>query len=108
LDDELVEVMAGLNRLETLELGHLGVTAESLRTLSRLESLAKLGLARCRLIDDDAIAVLSGWRSLQRLDLQDTAVTAAGIARLREARPDLRVLANPGAAVPEPEKPTEH
>ncbi|MEX2302561.1 MAG: hypothetical protein WD733_16580 [Bryobacterales bacterium] len=108
LDEELVQVMAGLNRLETLELGRLGVTAESLRSLSRLESVAKLGLARCRLVDDGAIAVLSGWRSLQRLDLQDTAVTAAGIARLREARPDLRVLANPGALVPEPESATEH
>ena len=108
LEGELVEVIAGLTGLETLELGHLGVTVESLRSLSHLEAVAKLGLAGCGLVDDGAIAVLSGWRSLQRLDLQDTMVTAVGVARLREARPDLRVLANPGAKASEPDIATEH
>jgi Leucine-rich repeat (LRR) protein len=97
LDDELVGAIAGLTRLETLELGRLGVTVESLASLSHLESVAKLGLAGCKLLDDDAVAVLAGWRSLQRLDLQGTSVTAAGVARLRDARPELRVLANPEA-----------
>lgn len=97
LEDELVEVIAGLTGLETLELGRLGVTVEAVRDLSRLESVAKLGLAGCELLDDAAIAGLAGWRSLQRVDLQDTSVTAAGVARLRDARPDLRILANPKA-----------
>ena len=90
-------MIAGLTALETLELGHQGVNAEALRSLSHLESLTKLGLARCELVDDGAIAVLAGWKSLQRLDLQDTSVTAAGVARLRNARPDLRLLADPKA-----------
>ncbi len=97
LDDELVKVIAGLTALETLELGHQGVNTESLQSLSHLGSLTELGLAGCELVDDDAIAILSGWKSLLRLDLQDTAVTAAGVARLRNARPDLRLLANPKA-----------
>lgn len=97
LKDELVEAIAGLTRLRTLELGRLGVTVESLGSLNHIESVAKLGLAGCKLVDDGAIAVLAGWRSLQRLDLQDTSVTAAGVARLRDARPDLRVVANPEA-----------
>ena len=96
MDDELSKAIAGLTSLETLELGRLGVTVESLQTLSRLEAVEKLGLAGCSLLGDSAIDVLAGWRSLQRLDLQDTSVTATGIARLRDARPALRVLANPG------------
>jgi Leucine-rich repeat (LRR) protein len=97
LDDELVEVVAGLTSLETLELGRLGVTAESLRTLGQLDSVEKLGLAGCELVDDAAIPILTGWQSLKRLDLQDTSVTAAGVAKLRDGRPDLRILANPEA-----------
>jgi hypothetical protein len=103
LDDDLSKAIAGLTSLETLELGRLGVTVESLQTLSRLESVEKLGLAGCNLLGDAAIDVLAGWRSLQRLDLQDTSVTATGVAKLRDARPALRVLANPGAKAQTPE-----
>jgi hypothetical protein len=39
---------------------------------------------------------------LKRLDLQDTALTVAGVEKLRQARPDLRILANPEAQVPAP------
>ena len=70
---------------------------ESLQSLSQLKSVAKLGLSRCELLDDAAIPVLISWQSLQRLDIQDTAVTAAGVAKLKEARPNLRILANPKA-----------
>jgi hypothetical protein len=95
MDDELSKAIAGLTGLETLELGRLGVTVESLQTLSRLEPVEKLGLAGCKLLGDAAIDVLAGWQSLQRLDLQETSVTATAVAKLRDARPALRVLANP-------------
>jgi Leucine-rich repeat (LRR) protein len=105
LNDELSKAIAGLTSLETLELGRLGVTVESLQTFSHLDSVQKLGLAGCKLLGDAAIDVLAGWRSLQRLDLQETSVTATAVAKLRDARPALRVLANPDKpdSVGEPE-----
>lgn len=65
VDDSVVDAIAA-GRLSLLWLTGTDVTDES------IDQLAKLG-------------------SLEMVDLQQTKITAAGIARLREARPNLQI-----------------
>lgn len=66
VDDSVVDAIGGAGQLSLLWLTGTEVTNES------IDTIAKLG-------------------SLEMVDLQQTKITAAGIARLRAARPDLQI-----------------
>ena len=93
MPEESLRAMAELKDLRVLKLGHSNITPPGLRILATLEKVEALGLEGCARVEDAAVDALAGWKSLKRLDLQDTKVTAQGIASLRQARPDLAVLA---------------
>jgi hypothetical protein len=97
MSDEAVSAIAELQDLETLRLGHSNISNHGVKILSRLRNVEKLSLVGCRTVGDPAAAAITGWKSLQYLDLQDTAITEAAIDSMRLARPDLKILANPGA-----------
>jgi Leucine-rich repeat (LRR) protein len=105
MSDETVSAIAELQDLVTLKLGHSNISNHGVEILSRLGNVKKLSLAGCRTIGDPSVAAIKGWKSLQYLDLQDTAMTEAAIDSIRLARPDMKILANPGAEDPpsEPE-----
>ena len=42
--------------------------------------------------DDSALEIVSQFPNLKKLDCRDTSATAAGVARLRQARPNVTVL----------------
>lgn len=90
---------AGLDAISTLkELQHLrldgtGISSRGLEKLKTLVKLERLDLQACNRITDDALPVLDSLRSLRLVDVTGTRMTDAGIAALRQARPDLRVVA---------------
>ena len=87
-----LEKLAGLQRLEKLDLSRTPVNEAGLRALHGLKHLRELRLALAKNIDDSAIPVLIAWKSLRVVNLEGTRVTADGVARMRAARPDLQWL----------------
>ncbi|MBI2685710.1 MAG: hypothetical protein HYX27_05300 [Acidobacteria bacterium] len=87
-----LEKLQGLNKLKKLDLSRTPVNAAGLRALCTLPRLSELRLALAKNIDDDAIPVLIAWKSLRVVTLEGTRVTPDGLARLRSARPELRLL----------------
>jgi hypothetical protein len=73
--------LAGLTRLEILELQGTGLTDRGLANLSGLTRLQDLSLGDTR-ITDAGLKHLKGLSQLQELDLRDTAVTDAGLTAL--------------------------
>lgn len=87
-----LERLAGLSRLEKLDLSRTPVNSVGLRALRKLPRLHELRLGLARNIDDSAVPVLIEWKSLRVVLLEGTQITAEGIARLRAARPDLQLI----------------
>ena len=101
--EETLKALAGLTDLRVLYLGHSAITPDGLRVLSSLDKVERLGLQGCRRIDDSALSVLAGWKSLKYLDVQETEVTDKGLADLRKAKPDIKILS--GGTPPAPPAP---
>jgi Leucine-rich repeat (LRR) protein len=97
MPDKTVLVIAGLQNLVTLKMGHSDISTRGVEILSRLQNVEKLALEGCSSVGDDAVASLAGWKSLKYLDLQDAGMSVAGVESLRRARPDLKILADPGS-----------
>lgn len=89
---EGLEKLLGLFNLEMLDLSRTPVSAAGLQSLRGLGRLRELRLALAKNIDDAAIPVLIGWKSLRVVMLEGTRVTPDGIAKLRAARPDLKLV----------------
>ena len=87
-----IEAIASLRQLRSLRLGHTSFPDKDLALLATMPGIEELGLEFCPDVADGALQKLIGWKSLRRVDLHGTKVTAEGIAVLRQARPDLRVL----------------
>ena len=87
-----IEAIASLRQLRSLRLGHSSFPDKDLAMLATMPGIEELGLAFCPDVADGALRNLIGWKSLRRVDLHGTKVTAEGIAVLRQARPELRVL----------------
>ena len=83
--------LAALDELETLDLSHLPVDADAIRSLGRMAKLRELRLGLCRKLDDGVVPALSAMPSLRVVYLTGTGVTAEGIERLRAAKPGLAV-----------------
>jgi Leucine-rich repeat (LRR) protein len=101
--EETLKAIAELKDLRVLNLGYAPISAEGLRTLSSLEKVEKLGLQGCARVNDAAIAELAKWKGLKYIDLQEDPVTEKGIAELRSAKPNLKILS--GGTPPAPPAP---
>jgi Leucine-rich repeat (LRR) protein len=92
LTDGGLESVATLTELQELRIGGTSVSARGLEKLKGLSKLVELNLQRCKRVGDDSIPVLSTFGKLRVLDIKDTAITEQGIAQLRKALPDCRIL----------------
>lgn len=93
-----LDALATLKNLRHLRLNGTGVSARGLEKLRSLVQLERLDLQGCSRIGDDVEPVLAAFPALQLVDLTGTAVTAKGIAALRRARPDCKVIAGGSGA----------
>jgi hypothetical protein len=82
-----------VKNLRHLRLNGIGVSALSLEKLRSLVHLEQLDLQGCSRIGDDAALVLAAFPALHVVDLTGTSVTGKGIAALRHAKPECRVIA---------------
>jgi len=83
--------------LAHLDLGGTQVTDAGVAALARLPHLSELVLVQARLTDQ-AVEHLAGMPALQHIYLFKSGVSKAGIARLRERKPDLHVDAGDSPA----------
>ena len=97
MQDSVVSMIAGLQALRTLKLGHSDIDARGLSKLAVLERVEKLGLECCPRVNDEALQALAAWKNLKYLDVQETKVTQTGVASLQAARPGIRILSGPFA-----------
>jgi len=83
--------LGNLPQLEYLTLGTCNTTDDALTKLRIPPRLIELVLSSCPLTDA-SVPTLSKFTTLKTLDLRGTELTAAGVARLRAALPNVRVL----------------
>lgn len=88
--DDTLAWIAGLDRLNELDLSCSRVTDDGLRRLAGLKRLTRLDL-RDTSITDASLPVLLSLPSLEALTLEGTRVTPAALDRLARARPILSI-----------------
>jgi hypothetical protein len=91
ITDAGVTGLPNLARLRVLRLGGTRVTDDVLARLSGLRRLRELDLSGT-LVTDAGLTHLLELTDLERLTVRRTAITRAGLAKLRKARPGLRVI----------------
>ena len=96
-----LEAIATLKNLRHLRLEETLIGARGLETLKGLARLDRLDLHGCARIADDAVPILAAMPMLHSLDLTGAKVTAAGLEKLRRAKPDCRILVAPSSSRPE-------
>jgi len=89
-----------LSAVTHLRLARNRLTDGALAALAALPALEHLNLYGNAAITDSGLATLAGSGSLRELYVWQTSATEAGVARLREQRPELTV--DFGAAVLDP------
>lgn len=89
--DAGLKELTALQNLETLELSGTKVTDASMKVLAGFSQLQGLYLNYLP-VTDAGLKELTALKQLRTLGLRDTKATDAGIARLREALPNLKVL----------------
>jgi hypothetical protein len=126
VEDSHLASLAKLPALETLGLNQTGITDAGLANLQGVKgSLKRLALSRTKVSDAAAPALLelenltslllndtkvtdamidrlSGLKGLRSLDVNKTAATNAGLARLRQALPQLELTQEPAARMARP------
>jgi hypothetical protein len=84
------------------------ISARGLERLKDLAHLERLDLEGCKRVGDDAAPVLASFHSLRAVDLTGTSFTEKGVAALRHAKPDCKIVTGrvpgnePKAEEPEP------
>lgn len=81
----------GVEGARFAEVSMMSVNARWLEQMKGLSKLKRLKLQGCNRVDDSAVGILAAFPSLEEVDLKGTAVTEKGLAKLRAARPKLRV-----------------
>jgi Leucine-rich repeat (LRR) protein len=92
LTESGLETIATLRELQHLRLNGLSISARGLNQLAGLTKLNRLDLQSCSRINDDAVPILKMFPALRVADLSAAAVSERGIAELRSARPNLRII----------------
>jgi Leucine-rich repeat (LRR) protein len=87
-----LDAIATLKNLRHLRLNGTGISARGLEKLKTLVQLERIDLQGCARIGDDAAPVLAAFPALHLVDLTGTAVTEKGIAALRHAKPECKIL----------------
>jgi Leucine-rich repeat (LRR) protein len=100
-----VAAVASLQNLRRLKLTDLSVSSRELGGIKDLTRLERLDLQDCRRVNDDVIPLLSSMSSIRVLDVSGTAISDAGLAQLRKAKPNCKILAHPGHKAPHTEPP---
>ena len=103
IPEETLKAMTELKDLRTLHLGFSSITPDQLRTLAVLGKVEKLGLQGCTKVNDTALAELAKWKGLKYVDVQEAPVTEKGLADLRKAKPDIKIIS--GGTPPPPPAP---
>lgn len=91
LDDDDLTFLTSMTGLARLRLDNNALGDAAIDVIGQLESLEYLNLYGNAGVSDASIDRLASMPSLRRLYLWQTAITAAGIERLRAARPDVDV-----------------
>jgi Planctomycete cytochrome C len=109
LEDESLNDIGNFAELTRLRLSHNALTDRAIARLASLPRLERLNLYANPGITDARVEALVRLATLRRLDMWQTGVSAAGLARLRQLRPDLdvqgqtaTVLADAAIAAPAP------
>ena len=93
LSEPGLDAIDTLKNLRWLRLNGTLVAARGLERLKDLKMLERLDLEDCKRVGDDAAAVLGSFHSLHIVDLTGTSFTEKGIAALRQAKPDCKIMA---------------
>jgi Leucine-rich repeat (LRR) protein len=80
-----------LKNLELLDLSRTPVLPDALAALRDLPKLRELRLGLASKVDDTAIETFMAMTQLRNLQLGGSKVSAAGVERLRKARPDCQI-----------------
>jgi uncharacterized membrane protein len=91
LDDDELANIGRFTQLTRLRLSHNELTDRTVASLRGLTRLERLKLYANPGITDASVDVLAALPALQRVDLWQTSITDAGLARLRELRPQLEL-----------------
>ena len=95
-----LEAVATLKNLRQLRLDGTLISARDLETIKGLSRVELLDMRNCVRIGDDVIPILDAMRSLRSVDISGTKVTAAGLEKLRRAKPECRILRGESGARP--------
>jgi hypothetical protein len=90
VDAELQAWLSRANNLRELDLSWLEMDDAVIKSIAGARELETLWLTGTN-VSDKSIDTIAGMKNLQAVDLQRTQVTAAGLARLRQARPELNL-----------------
>lgn len=90
--DEVVENLAGMDRLSELDLTDTGISDAGLATLARLPSLKKLRLSRTRITDEGFRKHLMDKESIEQLDVRGTALQPETIEAWKGKKAGRRAL----------------
>jgi len=108
LSEPGLDAIDTLRNMRWLRLNGTLVSARGLERLKDLARLERLDLEGCKRVGDDAAPVLASFRSLRAVDLTGTSFTEKGVAALRQAKPDCKIVTGratgnePKAEEPEP------
>ena len=90
-----LQVIAGKDSIQGLNLYNTGVTDRGLKELSRMPNLKNLELADNSEVTDNGLKEIASIKSLKRLSMGGNGVTEAGVKKLRKALPSCEILWNP-------------
>ncbi len=93
--DESLKHLSKLKQLESIYLANTSITDVAVANLGRLPGLKELLLANSK-VTDKALKELAEFPKLESVTLQGTDTSEEGLARLRDARPNLQAIGSSG------------
>jgi len=100
ITNQALSAVANMPRLVKLDLRQTNISDEAISHLAGLEHLRSLNLFSTK-VTDASVETVAGLEKLETVYLWQTKLTATGVTRLRELRPDLRVVFQPDLPAPE-------